>query len=70
MYIISIYKDDRNVLHLYFQYEELSKMIVNIQDGLAKTREGLLEAINRLELQVIKINYIKAHITMTDTFKI
>lgn len=40
---------------LYFQYEDLSKMVVSVQSYLTKTREGLLEAINRLELQVTKI---------------
>ncbi|XP_028045723.1 interaptin isoform X2 [Monomorium pharaonis] len=32
-------------------YEDLSKMVINVQSYLAKTREGLVEAINRLELQ-------------------
>lgn len=32
-------------------YEELSKMVTNVQSYLARTREGLIEAINRLELQ-------------------
>lgn len=37
---------------IFFQYEELSKMIINVQDYLAKMRESLIEAISRLELQV------------------
>ncbi|XP_032683902.1 reticulocyte-binding protein 2-like isoform X2 [Odontomachus brunneus] len=32
-------------------YEDLSKMVVSVQSCSAKTREGLLEAINKLELQ-------------------
>ncbi|KAL6260134.1 hypothetical protein P5V15_007671 [Pogonomyrmex californicus] len=32
-------------------YEELSKMVINVQSYLTRTREGLIEAINRLELQ-------------------
>lgn len=32
-------------------YEELSKMVINVQSYLVRTREGLIEAINRLELQ-------------------
>lgn len=40
---------------LYFQYEDLSKMVSSTQNYLTKTREGLIEAINKLELQVIII---------------
>ncbi|XP_024875177.1 sporulation-specific protein 15-like [Temnothorax curvispinosus] len=32
-------------------YEDLNEMVTNAQSYLAKTREGLIEAINRLELQ-------------------
>ncbi|XP_025268195.1 rootletin isoform X2 [Camponotus floridanus] len=32
-------------------YEELSKMVTSTQTYLARTREGLIEAVNRLELQ-------------------
>ncbi|XP_018053882.1 PREDICTED: myosin-11-like [Atta colombica] len=32
-------------------YEELSKMVTNVQSYLIRTREGLIEAISRLELQ-------------------
>ncbi|XP_025157835.1 centromere protein F isoform X2 [Harpegnathos saltator] len=32
-------------------YEDLSKMVISVQSYLAKTREGLIEAISRLELQ-------------------
>ncbi|XP_011872886.1 PREDICTED: protein NETWORKED 1D-like isoform X2 [Vollenhovia emeryi] len=32
-------------------YEDLSKMVTSAQSYLARTREGLIEAINRLELQ-------------------
>ncbi|KYN34259.1 hypothetical protein ALC56_11366 [Trachymyrmex septentrionalis] len=32
-------------------YEELSKMVTNVQSYLTRTREGLIEAISRLELQ-------------------
>ncbi|CAL1676645.1 unnamed protein product [Lasius platythorax] len=32
-------------------YEELSKMVISTQTYLTRTREGLIEAVNRLELQ-------------------
>ncbi|XP_011066549.1 PREDICTED: uncharacterized protein PFB0765w-like [Acromyrmex echinatior] len=32
-------------------YEELNKMVTNVQSYLTRTREGLIEAISRLELQ-------------------
>ena len=38
---------------IYFQYEDLNKMATSVQSCLARTREGLIEAINRLELQVM-----------------
>lgn len=44
-----------NVNLLYFQYEDLNKMVTSAQNYLARTREGLIEVINRLELQVIFI---------------
>lgn len=50
-----------NLLH--FQYEDLSKMVSGTQNYLTKTREGLIEAINKLELQVIFI-YIKIHASL------
>lgn len=40
-------------------------MVISVQSYLAKTQEGLVEAINKLELQVtkilMKIEYIKIH---------
>lgn len=42
-----------NINLIYFQYEELSKMVTSTQTYLARTREGLIEAVNRLELQVM-----------------
>lgn len=51
------------MLILYLQYEELSKMVTSVQSYLARTREGLIEAINRLELQVIFI-YIKTYASL------
>jgi len=44
-----------NAKLIHFQYEELSKMVTNVQSYLIRTREGLIEAISRLELQVIFI---------------
>ena len=44
-----------NAKLINFQYEELSKMVTNVQSYLIRTREGLIEAISRLELQVIFI---------------
>lgn len=41
---------------IYFQYEELNKTATSVQSCLARTREGLTEAINRLELQVMYIS--------------
>lgn len=50
---------------LYFQYEDLNKMVTNTQSYLVRTREGLIEAINRLELQVIFI-CIKTYLSSYD----
>lgn len=44
-----------NAKLIHFQYEELSKMVTSVQSYLTRTREGLIEAISRLELQVIFI---------------
>ena len=44
-----------NAKLIHFQYEELNKMVTNVQSYLTRTREGLIEAISRLELQVIFI---------------
>lgn len=51
---------------IYFQYEELKKMATNVQSCLARTREGLTEAINRLELQVMYISKYMFTIPLKD----
>lgn len=46
-------------------------MVVSVQSYLAKTRDGLIEAINKLELQVTKILikiYIKIHMLVYDVY--
>lgn len=53
---------DVNLIH--FQYEELNKMVNSVQSYLTRTREGLIEAINRLELQVIFIYNISKHMSL------
>jgi len=49
---------------IHFQYEELSKMVTSVQSYLIRTREGLIEAINKLELQVIFIYNISKYMLL------
>jgi len=46
------------LISIYFQYEELSEVVSTVQNHLPRTREGVIEAINRLELQVMKYIYV------------
>jgi len=57
------------LIHLiHFQYEELNKMVTSVQSYLIRTREGLIEAINKLELQVIFMYSISKYVPLLYDF--
>lgn len=57
------------LLYYFFQYEDLNKMVSSTQSYLARTREGLIEAINKLELQVIFICNILKHLSQISIYQ-